>query len=80
MNEQSKDINNLINTLSKKLGTQPETLKKAAQTGEVNNLFKNMDSKQASKLQKVLSDENSAKKLLDTPQAKALMKKLMGDK
>lgn len=80
MNEQNKDMSNLINTLSKRLGTEPEKLQKAAKTGEVNNLLKNMDPKQASKLQKVLSDENAAKKLLDTPQAKALMKKLMGDK
>ena len=34
---------------------------------------------QSKKLQEVLSDENAARALLQTPQAQSLMRKLMGE-
>lgn len=80
MNQNDKNLNNLMDTLSKRLGTDSEQLKANAQSGNIGQLLSKMDSNQAAQLQNVLSDEDAAKKLLSTPQAKLLLKKLMGDK
>lgn len=80
MANNNNNLNDLMDTLSARLGTDPNKIKQAAQQGEMQNLLKKMNPKQAEQLQKVLSDEQAAKKLLDTPQAKMILKKLMGDK
>lgn len=67
-------LNDLVNTASKQLNTSPEELKNAAQNGNMQKLFSQMSPSQAQQLQKILSDENAAKKLLSTPQAQALLR------
>lgn len=53
-------------------------LKKAVNNGKVDDFIDKKLSPQASqKLKKVLSDKQATEKLLNTPQAKELMKKLM---
>ena len=69
-------LDNLVNTASKHLNTSPEELKKAAQNGNIQKLLNNMSPSQAAQLQRILSDENAAKKLLSTPQAQALLRGL----
>lgn len=43
-------------------------------------LMQQLSPAQSKKLQEVLSDENAARALLQTPQAQSLMRKLMGEK
>ena len=69
-------LDNLANIASKHLGTSPEELKKAAQNGNVQSLLSQMSPSQAQQIQKILSDENAAKKLLSTPQAQELLRRL----
>lgn len=53
-------------------------LKKAVNNGKVDDFIDKKLSPQASqKLKKVLSDKQATEKLLNTPQAKELMRKLM---
>ncbi len=80
MNEKEKQIQNIINSLAQKLGESPEKIKSNAQGGDIGNLLNKMDSKQAEKIQDILNDKEKTEKLLKTPQAQALIKKLMGDK
>lgn len=70
----------LLNSVSKHLGVDKENIKNAAQNGNLQNILKNMNSTDAAKIQKVLSDKDAAKKLLSTPQAQLLLKKFLGDK
>ena len=42
-------------------------------------LMQQLSPAQSKKLQEVLSDENAARALLQTPQAESLMRKLMGE-
>ncbi len=70
----ANQLDNLVNTASKQLNTSPEELKNAAQNGNMQKLFSQMSPSQAQQLQKILSDENAAKKLLSTPQAQALLR------
>ncbi len=75
-NPNKNQLDNLANIASKHLGTSPDELKKAAQNGNVQNLLSNMSPMQAQQIQKILSDENAAKKLLSTPQAQELLRRL----
>lgn len=80
MTEKEKQIQNILNSLSQRLGESPDKLKANMQNGDMSKMFNNMDKKQAEKVQSILNDREKTEKLLSTPQAQALLKKLMGDK
>lgn len=73
-----EEINRLIDNLSKRLGKEPQQIKNAAQNGNMQSILQGMNSTQAARLEKILSDPEASKKILDTPQAQALIKKLLG--
>ena len=55
-------------------------MKAKGSTKEVEDyLMQQLSPAQSKKLQEVLSDENAARALLQTPQAQSLMRKLMGE-
>lgn len=74
-----RNLENLLNSVSEKLGKSPEELKKATKNGSLENLLGGLNQNDAQKIQKVLSDKNIANKLLASPQAQSLIKKLLGD-
>ena len=79
MNNKEKEIQELLNSLAKKLGKNPETVRQNAQNGNIEKLIDNMDKKQAEKIRNILKDEEKTKQLLNNPQVQALMKKLTGE-
>ena len=74
------NLDAMINTISKKLGTDPEKLKQAAQSGNADEVLKNIGTEEAQKVQKILSDREAASKLLSTPKAQQIFKKFLGEK
>lgn len=70
----------LINSAAKHLGTDPDSLKSAVQSGSVDNLLSNMKPEDAAKIKSFLSDKAATEKLMKSPQVQELMKKLMGNK
>ncbi|MBQ8135544.1 MAG: hypothetical protein IJ192_14265 [Clostridia bacterium] len=46
----------------------------------VNKLFGSLSPEQQKQVQDILSDKNRTEQILQTPQAQALLKKLMGEK
>ncbi len=78
--DSNENLQDLINTASQRLGTTPEVRKKASRQGNVQNLLNQLDGEQAKKVQQILNDKEASQKLLNTPQAQALLKKLMGGK
>jgi len=74
------ELEALLKLAAQRLGTNPNTLKDKAQSGELSKLLGNMSASDAAKLQQVLSDKDAANKLLSTPQAQMLLQKLMGGK
>ncbi len=46
----------------------------------VEQLFQQLSDKDRQKVEQILADKNKTQQILNTPQAQALMKKLMGDK
>ena len=73
------NINNeeLIKNAAKHLNTTPDELHKAIDKGKLQKTLSNLSPQQSEQLNRALSDQEYAKKILSTPQAQALMKKLM---
>lgn len=65
----------LLEAAGKKLGTDPETLRRALESGDAGSLLGPAHADEG--LRRALSDPEAAKKLLGTPGAQALLKKLM---
>ncbi|MBQ8860352.1 MAG: hypothetical protein IJ015_03320 [Ruminococcus sp.] len=74
----NEQINSMINQLSQRLNADSTQVKEALQKGNLDKVLMNMDEKQAEKISRILSDPEESKKVLSTPQAQALIKKLMG--
>lgn len=70
----------MLKEAEKKMGMTPDQIKKAIDSGDVSGIMKNLGKTDAQKVQKVLSNKDSAMKLLSTPQAQALLKKFLGGK
>ena len=69
-------LNMLLKMAGKKLGTDPETLRKALENGNADALLKQSKGRN-DQLKQVLSNPELASKRMDSPQAKELLKKLM---
>lgn len=68
----------LLRQAAKQLGTSPEQLKQAAQSGKLDRIIGGMNAGDAAQFEKVLSDKDAANKLLSTPQAQKLLQMLSG--
>lgn len=79
-NENDGQLQALLQLVAQRLGTQPEKLKNAAASGDLSAIFANMNPNDAAKLQQVLSDKDAGSKILSTPQAQQLLKKMMEGK
>lgn len=75
-----EQVENLLKKVSSHLGKTPQEMENAVKQGNLTQTLNNLSSSDAQKIQKVLSDKNAASKLLSTPQAQQMIKKLLGDK
>ncbi len=78
MNMSPKGMDALINLVSKKMGTSSDSLKKDLQSGNINNLTKGMNNNDVQKLKEALSNKELTQKIMSSPEAKELIKKLQG--
>ncbi len=69
-------LNLLLKMAGKKLGTNPETLRKALESGNADYLL-NQTKGSNDQLKQLISNPELANKLMESPQAKELLKKLM---
>ena len=72
----SKKMAALLAIASKKLGTDPNTLKTQLENGSFDKALGNLPQGQQAKLKQALSDPKTAEKLLSTPQAQEIYKKI----
>lgn len=75
-----KKANGLINAISKKIGVSPEQLRNELESGKFDNTLAAMDKKDAAKFQQALNNPGLVERMMSTPQAQALYKKLSGEK
>ena len=79
-NFSEKQLNQLLQLASRKMGTTPEELKRRLNTNNVQDTLKGMSPDDAAKVRQVLSDPALVKQLLNSPQAQAVLKNMMGEK
>lgn len=79
-NYSEKQINDLLAMASKKMGTDPDNLRRKLENGKLDDFVKSTNAKGSDQLKQALSNPEMAKKILNTPAAQALIKKLMKDK
>lgn len=72
------EIQGLVSGLSQRLNTPPEQILSNIENGNLSSIVNKMNSSQAQKLQSILNDPEQSQRVLNTPQAKAILKKLMG--
>ena len=73
-----EQIDQLIRKLSERMGTPESEIRSAVSGSDYGKLLSRMNPAQAKQVEAVLSDEEKAKEFLSSPQAKALIKRLMG--
>lgn len=77
----NNDLSKLMKSAQQKTGIDMQKMKQAAEGGNLDDFInKNLSSDASKQLKNVLSNKEAAEKLLSTPQAKELMKKLMEGK
>ena len=74
----NEQINKLIKKLSERMGTPESEIKSAVSGSDYGKLLKRLPSDKARQMEDILSDEDKAKEFLNSPQAKAIIKRLMG--
>ncbi len=67
----NNELNNLLK--SSKTNISPEVIKKAKQTGNADELIKNLSLEDKQKLNSLLNDKAALEKLLKSPQAAAIL-------
>ncbi len=79
-NLDEKKMNNLLQTVSQKLGVPPEQLRRELEAGKFDSAMQQMSAADAAKLNQAIRNPQMVEKLMSTPQAKALYEKLTGGK
>lgn len=73
-----QQIDVLIKKLSERTGTPESEIKSAVNNSSYGKLLTKLPSDKARQMEEILGDENKAREFLNTPQAKAIMKRIMG--
>ena len=74
-----KSLNGLLEVVSKKIGVSPEKLKSDLEAGKFDSAISAMNKSDAAKFQQAVKNPKMVEKLMSTPQAKAIYKKLTGE-
>lgn len=73
-----KALNALLGVASKKLNTTPEQLKKQLEDGTFDKALQGVPLQQQAMLKQALSNKATAEKILSSPQAQEIYRKLNG--
>lgn len=74
-----KKVNGLLTAISKKIGVSPEKLKSELEAGKFDSALSAMSKSDAQKFQQAINNPKLVEKMMSTPQAKSLYKKLSGE-
>ncbi|MBR2284024.1 MAG: hypothetical protein IJ874_06350 [Ruminococcus sp.] len=78
-NIDKNQLSGLLGAVSKKIGVPPEQLKKDLEAGRFDKALAGMNESDAAKFRMAVNNPAMVEKLMSTPQAKALYKKLTGE-
>lgn len=72
----NSSMEKMIELASKKLGISAEKLKSSLETGNVDDMLVNMKKEDADKLKRVMNNPGLKEKMLNSPEAAKIMKKM----
>lgn len=72
-----KAMDELLRKASQQMGTSANELKQQVENGKLDDIMKKLPKQQAESFQNILNNPELAKKLMESPQAQAIMKKFM---
>lgn len=75
----NNELQKLIATFANNTGADPQKLQQSVSSGNVDELMKNLNEKQAQQIQSVLNDSKKTQEILNSPAAQALIKRLMNN-
>lgn len=75
----NNNVNPAIQKLSEGLGCSQEEVQNAVQSGNMNNIISKLNPTQAKQVSQILSNPDASKKIMESPQAQALIKKFFGN-
>ena len=73
-------LSGLLNVVSKKIGVPADTLRSELEAGKLDSALSAMSGSDAAKFRQAVNNPQLVEKMMSTPQAKALYKKLSGGK
>ena len=72
-----QELDALIRTVAAQVGADPESIRSSVQGGSPDDLLKQLGSKDAAMLQQALSNRETTARILASPQAQEIIRKLM---
>ena len=73
-------LNDLIGSASRQIGTTPQRLKEQIDNGRLEEIVRSLPPQQEQRFRELLQDPEKAKRMMETPQAKLLLKRLFRSK
>lgn len=73
-------MNGLVNAISKKIGVPSDKLMSELQAGKFDSALSAINKNDAEKFRQAVNNPKLVERMMSTPQAKALYKKLSGEK
>ncbi len=74
----NSNMEKMLEMASKKLGTSPDKLKSAIEKGSFDGVLGNLSKEDTQKLMQVMNNPELREKLMKSPEAMALFKKMAG--
>ena len=71
-----QELDALIQSVASQLGANPENIRNSVEKGSPNDLLKKLSPKDAAMLQQALSDKETTARILASPQAQELIRRL----
>ena len=78
-NQRTPNADDLLRQINQKLHSNSDEMKQTLGSDTVNKMMNNINHVNKQQLQNILNDEEATKRLLSSPQAQALLKKLQGN-
>ena len=78
VSENSDNLENILNKVSKYLGKTPEEIKLVAKTGNTSSILNNFSKDDSKRIQDFITDKYLTQKLISTKEAQRLVKDVLG--
>lgn len=71
-----QELDAMIRSVASQLGADPDSIRNSVESGSPNDLLKKLNAKDAAMLQQALSNKETTARILASPQAQEILRKL----